>query len=102
MGKRAPVREIKPARVAGGLGRELLDGARFVVDDDRAVIGYMLVALHSDGTMSRSGGTAFDNTPMPINSMMFIGMVCEAAREHLSVRPTAREMVNHANGYEDE
>jgi hypothetical protein len=101
MSKRASVREIKPARVAGGLGRELLDGARFAVDDDREIIGYMLVALHDDGTVSRSGGTEFEKTPLPINCPLFIGMVAEVAREHLSIRPTAREMVNRANGFED-
>jgi hypothetical protein len=100
MDERAPIHAIEPARVAGGLGKELLEGARFAVDDDRAVVAYMLVALLADGTTACSGGTDFgDDTPL--NSTIFVHMVTEATREHFITRQTARSIVNRANGYDD-
>jgi hypothetical protein len=95
------LRAIEKASVAGALGEQLLVGARFVVTDNRPIIAYMIVALHDDGTISRSGGTQFADEPGPLNSTLFVAMVGEVAREHLITQPIASDTVNRANGYDD-
>ena len=92
------LRAIEPLRVAGGLGADVLDSARFVVDDEHDVVAYALVALHADGHTSTSA--KFDG-PAPLNTFMFVGMVTEAVRNLLITRPEARSIVNTANGYDD-
>jgi hypothetical protein len=98
MGERAPLRSIEPARVAGGLGMQLLDGARFAVDDDSDIVAYAIVATHKNGRTS-SAATVGDDCPF--NRYAFVGMVKEVIREVLITNDAARSIVNRANGFED-
>lgn len=95
------IREIEPARVAGGLGINLLEGARFAVDDDEEIVAYALVALHKDGRTTCAGNVAFPDDCPFLNRYLFVAMCQERIREHLITDETARHIVNRANGFED-
>lgn len=94
----AAIREIKPARVTGGLGSRVLSSARFAVDDDKDIVAYALVTLHSDGRIASCGLVGEES---PINRYAFIGMVTEAVREALITDRAAADAINRANGFED-
>jgi hypothetical protein len=100
MAKDAPVREIEPARVAGGLGGRVLHWSRRLVDDDKDIIAFAIVGLYADG--SPFGVTEVDwPKEYPCNRHMFVGMAAELIRDNLITQDTACDIVNRANGFDD-
>lgn len=93
------VSAIEPARVAEKLGRDLLEAARYCADDDRAIVGYAIVALYDNGCSAVC--TKMDlPDEMLMNRYAFVGMCTELIREALITSEAARQMVNRANGYD--
>jgi hypothetical protein len=91
------IRAIEPALVAGGLGRRLLDSARYAVDDETSIVAYALVALYADGRSMV--GSNVDIPEGPMNRYAFVGMASELIRDHIITERTAASIVNEANGY---
>lgn len=100
MGERAPLHAIEPARVAGGLGRRVLQDVRVMIDDSRPIVGYALVGLYADGTPFSASATKFGKR-MKCNRHMFVGMATELIRDDLLTFETARDIVNRANGFDE-
>lgn len=97
--KRDALRSIEPARVAGGLGERVLASARYMVDDDRTVLGYALVGLYDDG-LSFVGSAVDGSDSVLVNRHMFVGMATELIRENLLTQPTVTEAIDQSNGFE--
>lgn len=95
------IASVPTARVAGGLGERLLSSARYAVDDDRPIIGYVVIGLYEDGGTVCGGGTEFpEGTALPLNRYMWVGMCAERIREHFITDPAAADAVNRANGWD--